>query len=112
MKKIAKYSLTNEFLEIIIKSNDIDPFSFQKYSLNENMQCVYFLYQKEKLVYIGKTKDLLSRLSYHKKNKIFDSYSFLKCETNEIDVIERILINKFLPFYNVDSLTKKIKENE
>lgn len=74
---------------------------------------VYFLFDGDELVYIGQSKDIQNRVQTHMDEgvKKFDSFSYIYLELPvDRDVIERGLINEYLPKYNNDSLTKKLKE--
>jgi hypothetical protein len=64
------------------------------------MQGLYFLYQDNKLVYIGKSVNIPNRLSNH--NKKFDSYSTLMIP-NEADmaILELAYINYYKPSENI-----------
>lgn len=97
----------------------------------KNVWCIYFLYNKNELVYIGKTGFLENRLRYHKKSKNFDEFSFLKVDSEyEATKKEEELINKYKPklnvigsgysflkedyysFLTIDEIRKILKENE
>ncbi len=72
---------------------------------------VYFLWDKSEIVYIGQSKDIDSRVNKHKESKEFTSYSFIIInDEKDRRVIERGLINAYLPYYNNDSLTQKIRQ--
>jgi predicted GIY-YIG superfamily endonuclease len=60
---------------------------------------VYFLIKDNNIIYIGKTKIGVRRVCQH-RDKNFDSFSFLKCQKEEIDIIESYFIKKFKPMYN------------
>lgn len=62
---------------------------------------VYFLLDKNEIVYVGKTVNFNQRLKHHMQSKKFDSYFLLKCESqSEIDKLEFDYIVKFEPKYN------------
>lgn len=70
----------------------------------KNIKGIYFLYKNNDIVYIGQTKNLISRLAVHlaDKNKDFDSYKFLELPHNmNLNKLERFLIKKFKPEYNI-----------
>lgn len=80
---------------------------------------VYALYYKGELVYIGQSKQLLTRLYQHKNNYLrsrrdkpvqphtsakaihFDAVKAIPVERGLLDRVERELIDKFKPRYNV-----------
>ena len=72
---------------------------------------VYILYDMGNIVYIGCSNDIYNRLECHFKEntKQYDEYEILCYNENDMKIIERYLINKFMPKYNKDSITKKIK---
>lgn len=52
--------------------------------------------------YIGKTTDLHLRLSKHRRDgRAFDSYNFLPCPDSELDRMERMYIEAFMPSENM-----------
>jgi len=68
-----------------------------------NGPAVYFLYHAEELVYVGKTKQLISRIGQHLDKK-FDSFSYLICEEKYLDQFERAAISHFRPKLNLKSV--------
>lgn len=61
---------------------------------------VYFLLDKNKIVYVGQTTMGLARTFHHLKNKIFDSYYFMPCPIELLNNVESEYIIKFNPKYN------------
>ena len=67
-----------------------------------NRFCVYALWDRDEIVYVGQSTQLGQRITVHAKNKIFDSYSFFDCKSfDEMDAIESTLIIRLRPKYNV-----------
>lgn len=63
--------------------------------------CIYFLYDKDEVVYIGKTTRPTDRFMAHaKSDKIFDSIQIKQCELSEMDYIEKMEIFNHMPKYN------------
>lgn len=62
---------------------------------------VYFLFSKDKIVYVGKTTVGEKRVFAHTKDKVFDSYSFIPCSRSVVTKLENIYIKKFSPHYNI-----------
>lgn len=64
---------------------------------------VYCLMQKEEVVYVGRTSNLYSRLSYHKYRKKFDEIyltefaNYVQCCIAESDAIM-----EYQPIYNIN----------
>ena len=64
--------------------------------------CVYALWDKDEIVYVGQSTQISQRIMAHTKNKLFDSYSFFDCKSfDEMDSIESTLIIQLQPKYNV-----------
>ena len=64
---------------------------------------VYLLYRKKRIVYIGQSCDIRSRVNSHKGNaskKRFDEVRILKCRKNRRLYWESYLIRKYQPEYN------------
>lgn len=61
---------------------------------------IYFLINKHKIVYVGKTKVGFSRIAQHIKDKEFDSFNYFECIEEELDSLETYYIIKFKPKYN------------
>ena len=62
---------------------------------------IYFLFQDDELVYIGRTKNGMNRMSQHLDCKKFDSYSFHKCSQKEAIELEVELIKRYQPKLNI-----------
>lgn len=73
--------------------------------------CIYFLFQDDKIVYIGETTAAMTRISQHAKNhkKQFNRFSIepFNGSTKERKNKERLLITKFKPVYNVQHASDK-----
>jgi|GEM_PF-1513491 len=65
--------------------------------------CIYFLYDKEEIIYIGQTKFIQERIRAHRKNKKFDTAKYFyppKDEDEDVRELEMELINWHNPKYN------------
>lgn len=80
----------------------VDKLSKNKISTETlNNFCVYALWDKDEIVYVGQSAQLGQRIMAHTKNKQFDSYSFFDCKSfDEMDSIESTLIIQLRPKYN------------
>jgi len=82
----------------------LNPMLGQRVSLEYfNTPCIYQLFLKNKIVYIGQTVNLNKRISEHvADNKIFDSYNVFKHVENIDDrlQLEAALIKLHKPKYN------------
>jgi len=112
LQSSANY-ITPEVLEVLNKANNIDVSSLTRHRKDRVVfKGVYFLFNYlDELVYIGSTNDIYNRLNFHFKEekKDYKTYSFIEFKDDEYKIVERFLINKFLPKYNKDIVTKKIK---
>lgn len=63
---------------------------------------VYFLLLDREVVYVGQTIDFLARLHRHKrdKEKDFNAFAFIQCKEDQLDALESLYIDAFLPRYN------------
>jgi len=61
---------------------------------------VYFLFENNDLKYIGKSKDIYTRVLHHSKNFSFDVIGCLPVENN-VEAIETQLIQHFRPKLNI-----------
>ena len=61
---------------------------------------VYFLFNGDELVYVGKTVNLLHRIGSHFGRKDFDSFSFLICDEINLGRLERAAIMQYRPRLN------------
>lgn len=61
---------------------------------------IYFLLNKNDVVYVGQTKKGIVRPLSHRYDKIFDTIKFIYCEENELDYLEDKYILKYKPKYN------------
>jgi len=69
---------------------------------------VYYLYDGENLVYIGKTIQLPVRIAVHGlSNKQFDSYTFRPCSKDDMPRTEVYAISHHKPKYNKWNQSKK-----
>lgn len=64
--------------------------------------CIYFLYHEKTLIYIGKSLNLLARLSQHIKDKTFDGIHVIEVPRKDLDILELFYISQHLPFKNID----------
>lgn len=62
---------------------------------------IYFLIKESKIVYIGQSINLLSRIGNHAARIDFDKYTFIKCEKENLNDVESTLIKRFNPKHNV-----------
>ena len=75
-----------------------------KQNIVSNSTCVYFLFHKLELVYVGKTNNITARLAQHFERKDFDSVAFIDVPDLFVDEVELYYIRKFCPPYNIAGL--------
>ena len=67
---------------------------------NKLYPCIYFLFNKYNLVYIGQSRDVIARLKGNKREKIFDSFLFINVPHSYLTLVELININYHKPPLN------------
>ena len=72
----------------------------------QNIIAIYFLFNDDELVYIGKTTNLKRRLIGQKSldssrgGKYFNQFRFIECKIDRLDYYERRWIQRFKPKNN------------
>lgn len=73
--------------------------------LQGNEQGVYLLFDKEEIVYIGKSWNCFLRVAEHTRKDsrvIFTSWSFLPVDSSsEMEALKRKLVDRFNPKHNI-----------
>lgn len=64
------------------------------------MTGIYFLLKGERIVYVGQSTNLHTRLSHHQSRIDFDSVSFVSCDQEDLDVLESMYIHRLKPEKN------------
>ncbi len=62
---------------------------------------IYFLFNGDTLVYIGKSKNLVNRVMYHREDKTFTDLAIVETNENDYSLLECYYINKYKPQYNL-----------
>ncbi|HEX2598114.1 MAG TPA: GIY-YIG nuclease family protein [Terriglobales bacterium] len=60
---------------------------------------IYFLIQKGKVVYVGQSVSIATRVEQH-KDKSFDAVSVIPCKLAHLDALESLYIHMLRPKYN------------
>ena len=69
---------------------------------------VYFIIEGQQVIYVGSTTNISTRISQHKKDKVFSNVLLIKYDTYEnMYFAEKAIINSFKPVRN-----KKIYINQ
>ena len=61
---------------------------------------IYFLIKEKKIVYIGQSINIFTRIMTHAKYKKFDSYSYILCDESILDKLESLYIHVYQPELN------------
>ena len=72
----------------------------------ENQCGVYFLVKDNRVVYVGQSVQISARLADHAKTKNFDSYAFIRCDKEKLNVLESLYIHALSPEYQGRSGSK------
>ena len=63
---------------------------------------VYFLIRNGEVVYTGQSVDVLHRIARHRREgKVFDAFSYIECEREEMDRLESLYIRALVPLENL-----------
>lgn len=114
MTNYANYITPREF-KFLESINNLNIDSLPKHQTMglESFMGVYFLHNEDgNLMYIGKSENVYNRIMFHTTSKKtpFSTFSYVKHnDYHDVNVMERFLINKFLPEYNRDMITMKIR---
>jgi hypothetical protein len=71
--------------------------------------CIYFLCREGKVVYVGQSENVHSRLVEHIKTKHFDNVFYLRVPANKMNKVEHALISYLKPEYNKTSIKQTNK---
>lgn len=61
---------------------------------------VYFLIKDSRIVYVGQSINVHGRIAEHRRYKEFDRFCFIRCEKENLDVLESLYIHVFRPELN------------
>lgn len=89
---------------------NLDLNSLKRNTISNIHKGIYFLYDNDELVYIGRSYNVFDRVSTHavENIKTFNNYSYIL--TDDINDIEKYMIYKYKPKYNVMSMRDYKKE--
>lgn len=67
-----------------------------------DLECtgVYFLIKNHKIVYVGQAMNVFRRVADHSITKEFDSFSYIRCKQEVLNVVESLYIHVFKPPLN------------
>lgn len=64
------------------------------------MSGVYFLVEGRQVVYVGQSRNLMSRLATHVGCKMFDRFAYIPCPAEALDLLESLYIHALRPSQN------------
>lgn len=73
---------------------------------------IYFLHLDGEVVYVGQAVDMRRRIGQHlgDASKRFDAVSFVQCDVQRLDTLERHYIHKLSPRYNRCGLANGVRK--
>ena len=87
-----------------IEDKQLNELPAESFDLEGNTGGVYFLFNNDELVYIGKGWNCLLRVAEHTRkdsNKVFNSWRYTEViDSKKRGELERELIRKYKPIYN------------
>jgi hypothetical protein len=79
-------------------------------SVPASVQCgIYFLIKDGELKYVGQSVNIGARIGAHGWRG-FDRWHFIVCPRDQLDAIERAYLDRFLPPWNDDGRTARLRE--
>lgn len=93
----SKRLLSDEYIMGLMKPEKTIPF--------DKAPRIYFLYDSDVLVYIGKTTNISDRISTHLKTKTFDGVYTTTVDRDLLGIVESLNIFYYKPKYNKDMFT-------
>ena len=84
------------------KQHNLKRIPYNKISDFFGVSGIYFLLQGEKLVYVGETSCVITRIMQHQQDKEFDGFRFLRIDNVERRLeLEAVYIRRYAPKYNI-----------
>ena len=81
---------------VLLRENEII-----EHAIPVNSACgIYFLIHEKKIVYVGQSVNVYSRIFTHTQSKEFDSYVFVPCDKDMLDKLESLYIHFLSPPLN------------
>ena len=94
--------------ELLLVENEIKEYEAREYTVMKHPPCIYFLYLENSLKYIGKSIALHLRISQHiSSDKMFNRVFYIQMPESHLEEMEKRLIKKFAPEYNIQHLNKR-----
>jgi hypothetical protein len=61
---------------------------------------IYFLIRGDRVIYVGQSTNLFSRITTHQASKEFDRFAYIECPRDALDVLESLYIHVLSPPLN------------
>jgi hypothetical protein len=71
---------------------------------------IYFLIADDELKYVGQSINVEARVAVHKNERDFDRWYWVPCSSYQLNKMERLYIDRFLPPWNMDNKTMLRRE--
>jgi hypothetical protein len=72
---------------------------------------IYFLIHEERIVYVGQSQNVYSRVSRHlSRHRNFDAWHWVPCRQDTLTRLERAYIEALMPVWNCDPATLRLRE--
>lgn len=84
-----------------------DANKIKKFNRLKNISGIYFLFQNNKIAYIGKSVSIFRRILEH--GQWFDTFSYIELPKDKMDIYEKLFILKYNPEYNTETFTHRSK---
>jgi len=82
-------------------------------NLDESAAGIYFLFLRNKCIYVGQSRRVHMRVHEHRHakrhRKEFDSYSWVTCAVEDLDRLERFYIEALRPVLNITYTDRDLK---
>lgn len=69
------------------------------------ISAVYFLMLRGRVMYVGQTQNLLTRIWLHELYKAFDEVRFIRCAPEDLEAVERYWTEIFDPPWKCSTIT-------
>jgi hypothetical protein len=94
--------MMNELEEIKQNKRSIFHLTADRKRKVKRMKGVYFLFRQDELVYIGQSRDIVTRLILHKQKRqiVFDSFAVIETDPHSLESVEALYINQYRPKFN------------
>ncbi len=100
MSDETAYTQEVQRMQKAIEEYDIDLEHLHTRAAYPRLIGIYFLFSRERLAYIGQSRNIIYRVMFHEQSKKFDAFAILECPTELLTHLEAHFIVKFSPPLN------------